>query len=177
MCVTWLVHTCDMTHIHMCDMTHSNVWHDSFICVTWLIHMCDMIRSYVWYDSSMCVQHNDESQHFNESESEAESRLNATHCDTMQHTATLCNTLQHTATRRLVLLTCRTMQYAARHTAIYCNTLQHTATHCNMQSCSAHTEWVMSHIWISHVTHVSESCHTYTRIFPAIASRDHASDM
>ena len=45
-CVTWL--------IHMCDMTHSYVWHDSsngcsslygndsFICVTWLIHMCDM---------------------------------------------------------------------------------------------------------------------------------------
>jgi len=33
-CVTWL--------IHKCDMTHSFVWHDSFICVTWLIHMCDM---------------------------------------------------------------------------------------------------------------------------------------
>ena len=28
-CVTWL--------IHMCDMTHSYVWHDSFICETWLI--------------------------------------------------------------------------------------------------------------------------------------------
>ena len=26
----------------VCDMTHSYVWHDSFICVTWLIHMCDM---------------------------------------------------------------------------------------------------------------------------------------
>jgi len=23
--------------IHMCDMTHSYVWHDSFMCVTWLI--------------------------------------------------------------------------------------------------------------------------------------------
>ena len=32
MCVTWL--------IHMCDMTHSYVRHDAFICVTWLIHMC-----------------------------------------------------------------------------------------------------------------------------------------
>jgi len=65
-CVTWLVHTCDMTReyvwqdfrmcvarlIHMCDVTHSYVWHDSFICVAWLIHatyivymcihMCDM---------------------------------------------------------------------------------------------------------------------------------------
>ena len=23
---------------------HSHVWHDSFICVTWLIHMCDMTQ-------------------------------------------------------------------------------------------------------------------------------------
>jgi len=37
-CVTWL--------IHMCGMTHSYVWHDSFTCVTWLIHMCDMTHSY-----------------------------------------------------------------------------------------------------------------------------------
>jgi len=34
--------------------------------------------------------------------------INATHCNTLQHTATHCNTLQHTAT--------------------HCNTLQHTAT-------------------------------------------------
>jgi len=65
--VTWLMYDLikwDMTHvwciyaraqhssvmrlIHMCDMTHSYVWHDSFICVTWLIHMCDMTHSYVW---------------------------------------------------------------------------------------------------------------------------------
>jgi len=46
-CVTWL--------IHMCDMTHSYVRHDSFICVTWLIHMCDMTHSYVWHDSFICA--------------------------------------------------------------------------------------------------------------------------
>ena len=38
MCVTWL--------IHVCDMTHSYVWHDSFICVTWLIHMRDTLCSF-----------------------------------------------------------------------------------------------------------------------------------
>jgi len=32
-------------------MTHSYVWHDLFICVTWLIHMCDMTHSYVKHDS------------------------------------------------------------------------------------------------------------------------------
>ena len=56
--MTWLIHTC--------DMTHSYVWHDSFICMTWLersdmtwlIHMYDMTweirhditHSYVWHD-------------------------------------------------------------------------------------------------------------------------------
>ena len=68
-CVTWLIHTCDMTHsyvwhdsficvtwlIHTCDMTHSYVWHDSFICVTWLIHMCGRTHSYVWHDWFICV--------------------------------------------------------------------------------------------------------------------------
>ena len=71
-CVTWLIHTSDMTQdlciaficvtrlihvcvIHMCDMTHSCLWHDSFICVTWLIHVCDMTHSCVWHDSFICV--------------------------------------------------------------------------------------------------------------------------
>jgi len=35
-------------------MTHSCVWHDSSICVTWLIHMCDMTHSYECQDSSIC---------------------------------------------------------------------------------------------------------------------------
>jgi len=34
-------HTCDMTHLYVWR-THLYVWHDSFICVTWLIHTCDM---------------------------------------------------------------------------------------------------------------------------------------
>ena len=46
-CVTWL--------IYMCDMPHWNVWHDSFVCVTWLICMCDMTHLYVLHDSFVCV--------------------------------------------------------------------------------------------------------------------------
>jgi len=68
-CVTWLIHMCDMTHSHvwhdsftyvtwpirMCGTTHSYVWHDSSICVTWLIHMCDVAHSHMWHGSFICV--------------------------------------------------------------------------------------------------------------------------
>jgi len=46
-CVTWL--------IHACDMTPSYVWHDSFICGKWLFHMWGMNSSYVWHDGFICV--------------------------------------------------------------------------------------------------------------------------
>jgi len=36
------------------SMTHSYVWDDSFICVTRLIHMCDMTHSYVTWLICMC---------------------------------------------------------------------------------------------------------------------------
>jgi len=51
--VTWLIYTCDMTHLY--------VWHDSFIRVTWLIYTCDMTHSYatwlnyMWHDSFIMV--------------------------------------------------------------------------------------------------------------------------
>jgi len=64
-CVTWRIHTCDMTHshvrhdaftrvtwrIHTCDVTHSHVWHDAFTRVTWRIHIWDMTHSHVWRDA------------------------------------------------------------------------------------------------------------------------------
>ena len=37
------------------DMTRWYVWHDSFICVTWLVDMCDMTHWYVWHDSLICA--------------------------------------------------------------------------------------------------------------------------
>jgi len=50
--VTWLIHTCDMTHLY--------VWHDSFIRVTWLIHMwwnASLVTAYffTWHDPFMNV--------------------------------------------------------------------------------------------------------------------------
>jgi len=45
--VTWLTHTC--------DMTHSYTWHDAFIHVTWLIQTCTMTHLYMWHDLSIYV--------------------------------------------------------------------------------------------------------------------------
>ena len=45
----------DVLMVWLCDMTRLYVWHDSFLCVTWLISMCDMTRSYVWHDSFLCA--------------------------------------------------------------------------------------------------------------------------
>ena len=45
-CVTWLV--------HMCDMTRSYVFHNEFtihMCALYLVHMCDMTRLRAWHDS------------------------------------------------------------------------------------------------------------------------------
>jgi len=35
----------ELIRTYMCDITDPHVWHDSFICVTWLIHVCDMTHS------------------------------------------------------------------------------------------------------------------------------------
>ena len=66
--VPWLILMCAMVtceidefyhgrqaRCDMCAMAHSYVWHDSFICVTWLIHLCAMTHSYVWHDSFLCM--------------------------------------------------------------------------------------------------------------------------
>ena len=131
MCVTWL--------IDVCDTTHSCVWHDSFvahafICVTWLIHTCDMTHSYVWHDS------------FNK------------HKDAMFCTASYASTppcsahVLHCTTRRMP-----------------CCALQNKASLCLYDIASLFLyEWVMSHTSMSHVTHTSmshvthmnELCHT-----------------
>ena len=56
-CVTWLIHMCDMTQLHdvthAIHMTHSYAWNDSFICGTWLIS--SVTESYVGHDSFTCV--------------------------------------------------------------------------------------------------------------------------
>jgi len=51
-CVTWLTHTC--------DITHSYVWHNSRICVTWRIYTCTdaiIAKMSQLYIRHLCVRH------------------------------------------------------------------------------------------------------------------------
>jgi len=53
-CVTWRIHTCDITHPYLRFVLYDSfvrVRHDSFVRVIWLICACDMTRLCVWYDS------------------------------------------------------------------------------------------------------------------------------
>jgi len=71
-----------------------------------------------------------------------------THCNTLTHcihTATHSNTLWHNATHSNTL----------QHTAVHYNTLQHTL------QCVLAANSLKVHIWMSHVTRMNESRHTY----------------
>jgi len=56
--LAWVRHDssmCVTKVIHVCDVTHLRVWQNLFSCVTWLIHMCHKIHSSIWNDAFMCV--------------------------------------------------------------------------------------------------------------------------
>ena len=88
-CVTW--------PIRMCDMTYSDVWHDSFRYVAWLIQMCDVTHSKDWQDPFRCltwlVAKRDITRWNMQWDLLRGARI--THCNTLQHAATCCTTLQH----------------------------------------------------------------------------------
>jgi len=147
-CVTWLIHMFDMTHsydssicvtwlIHMFDMTHSYVWHDSFICVTWRIHMCDMIQSYVWLDSFICVPW-------------------------LFHTWDKA----YTYVWRDSFICVMWLIYMCDDSSIRVIWLIRThdmLSRVLKRGGGAHVT-VMTHAWMSHVTHTNESRHTYERV-------------
>ena len=105
------IHTCDVTHSYVWRvMAHSYMWHDSFICVTWLILMCDMTHSYIWDDALICATwllRVDPYQMY---------------ANTLQHSATHLNTLQLTATRH------NTLQRVWRDSIKYAQTQIHLST-------------------------------------------------
>jgi len=174
-CVTWLIHMCDMTHSHvwhdslscvtwlivMCEMTHSHVWHDSFTFVTWLIHMCDMTHSHVWHDSLSCVtwlMHMCDMTHPHVWVTWLIHMCDMTHCHVWHDSFTCVTWLIHM---------CDMTHPHVWHDS-WCEALilqgerlrlvVYFSNNCLLNQ--GFTTWVMSHMWMSHVTHVNESCRT-----------------
>jgi len=108
------------------------VWHDSFICATWLIHRCKLA---------------------------ARGR-------------TLQKAFYHTTLLRVPFYI---LSAAGRFdTSASSHVWMSHVTHMNA---SCHTyEWDMPHMWMSHVTHMNESCHTYEWVMSHIWMR-HAAHM
>ena len=112
-------------------MTRPYVWHDSFICVTWLIHMCDMTRPYVWHDLFICVTW-------------------PTHmCDPAAHLNNAKPIEICLCTHYMCFMTCSYMW----HDSSICVTW---FIICVILPCAAEPQ-----IWIGHVKHMDESCHTH----------------
>jgi len=168
---------CDMTHSYvwrvafifvtrrsyMCDMTHTHVWHDAFICVTWRIHMCDMIHSYMWHDTIICVTW---LIHMRDMTHSCASCL--TYSKELRHTFKRVTSHSHTAA-----VTNETSDMCNTHKWVMSHTFKWVMWHIQMShvsqahSCSlirhAEQTWMnhVSHVRMSHVTHLYESCDTF----------------
>jgi len=169
-----LIHICDMTHSYMCDMTHSYMWHDSSICVTstshcdlarylshlfdeylsvWLIHMCDefhevlvpckVLVTYVW-----------------------RLPLSVTHpyvwriprgTGTLQGTCHICvTTTSQCDLAKYFLHMCDKSMSRVWHEL---RNVSRGVVCWRIRMCTCVK--VISHTWMSHVTHMDKSCHTY----------------
>jgi len=133
-------------------MWRFSCWMGLFQDVTWLIDICNvifaiqnasfnifwcwmsLIPDVTWLYGHTCVRDT--------------SRVgyDMSHCNTLQHTATHCNTLQHTAIR-------------VRDTSRVGYDMSHLwmsfVTHLNESCCIF--EWVLSRVWTSHITNMTES--------------------
>ena len=140
---------CDMTS-HMNESHHTRWWVMSRIWVSHVTHMSESCRTYEWAMSHIWVSHV------------------AVMCES-------CRKIQGTSIRRCLWRRRRLIPTGMCDTYIYevrIHTRNMTQSYVRYdlligrydsrleESCRMR-EWVMSHIWMSHVAHMSESCRTY----------------
>ena len=194
-CVTWLIHTCDMTHSYVwhdsfiCDMTHSYMSQEAFTCVTWLVYMCDMTHSYAWHDSFICV-----TWLINMWRDSFIYVIRRNHmCDVTSLWLDLSMCSSRKSSRVFLLMIflwhdsfiCVTwLIHMWRDSFIYvirrnhmCDMI-HSYTCINLSVVAWHPkeklkEWVMLHVWISHVKFVSNSIWEFVTN-SCLASRTHS---
>jgi len=163
-CVTWLIRMSFVTAaavgspdpVCKCDMTYSYMWHDflfvwfvSFICVM-CVKWLNIPHSYVWHDSFICVTW----------------LIHVWWHDSfvcVTWPIHVCDMTPPCEWHDSLIWGMSAMSHAhVWHDSFMCETRLIHMNHVDYAACAFCTyECVMSHIWMSHVTHVNESCHTY----------------
>ena len=135
MCVTWL--------IHMCDVAHSYVWHDSYMCVTWLFHLTYahywVLSRGKWREAS-----------------------NPCPCCGLWQQWDMTNGWMSHAT--LIEESCHISEWVVTHIST-CWWVVLGPAACDMNETCHTCEWVMRHLCTSHVAHLNESCHIYLHMW------------
>ena len=153
---------------YICHMIHSLQSH--MICMSHMIHMavCIIVIWYrvIWY---IWLWYMIQSHMIHMAVSwrgcaYSTATHTATHwyCRTLPHSAALCSTLRHMT---------HIIWYTSYDTELYesCDMYEYVMSHIWIshvsyiyESCLIY-EYIMSHMWIRHVSHMKTSCHTYRR--------------
>ena len=169
-------HTC---HMHTCDTYHPYVWHDSSIRVTWLIHTCDMThwrtggvgRTLLQELTCLCVMPHTsirrvanfvKSRYIFQWVVSYMSMRHVTHiyelCHmSMRHVTHVCVT--HTSIWHWGMW--HISMWHRHHSTMRHVTHGYELCHTYINSTHYTFRFVMSRMSLSHVTHVDESCHTF----------------
>jgi len=156
-CVTWLVHTC--------DMTRSYVWHYSWnviqchvrndvcvcVCICVCVCVCVLSLASAWQDSFTCVTWQMALRPAAEEIILRTCELATAHV-WMSHNTHL-NESRHTYHSDIVAL----RMCGIRHGTHLCESWY---TYCSNFIATLRSEWVTAHMWLSHSTHVNKSRHT-----------------
>jgi len=176
-CVTWPIGICHMTHSCVwrdSAMTHWYLSHDAFMCVAWLIHVCEVTHSCVWRDSFMCVKWLIHVCGVTRRCARSEIFLDMTwvvgidedlelSVDVIDNSIGVWYDSFVCVTWRIYIFGA-TRSHGRRDVLI----LWHDAFTRVIWRITSQCEWVMSHIWMSHVTHMNESWHIYEWVMSQI---------
>ena len=141
---------------------------DEFMGVTWLIHTCDTTHSYVWHDSCICVTLPIHSRVcISGGEVRVTWRIHT--CDTTQ------SYMWHDSFIRVTWLihTCGiTHSYVWYNSCMRVTWLTYMSKRLwrvsSKRKYTRSCEYIMSHPWMSPVTHMNEPCHTYEWVMSQI---------